>query len=85
VAAPGDERPGPHLRARARQFLRGGRGTAALPADPQPASRRPEGQRWFATGTSEWCCTHATPYVPTVHLNYRYFEAGPSGGFGRRG
>jgi coproporphyrinogen III oxidase len=29
-----------------------------------------------------WCCTPAIPYIPTVHLNYRYFEAGPVWWFG---
>ncbi len=46
-------------------------------------SQRPEakGHEWFATGTS--LVLHPrNPYVPTVHLNYRYFEAGPVWWFG---
>ena len=45
--------------------------------------QRPEaaGHGFFATGTS--LVLHPTnPYVPTVHLNYRYFEAGPVWWFG---
>ncbi len=46
-----------------------------------PASilaQRPEaaGHGFYATGTSMVLHPH-NPYVPTVHLNYRYFEAGP--------
>ncbi len=46
-------------------------------------SQRPdaEGHRWFATGTS-MVLHPRNPYVPTVHLNYRYFEAGPVWWFG---
>ena len=40
-----------------------------------------EGHRWFATGTS-MVLHPRNPYVPTVHLNYRYFEAGPVWWFG---
>ena len=29
-----------------------------------------------------WCYIPRNPYVPTVHLNYRYFEAGPVWWFG---
>tara|TARA_Y100000589_G_scaffold22258_1_gene18497 strand:+ start:5501 stop:6529 length:1029 start_codon:yes stop_codon:yes gene_type:complete len=46
-------------------------------------SQRPEakGHEWFATGTS--LVLHPkNPYIPTVHLNYRYFEAGPVWWFG---
>ena len=46
-------------------------------------SQRPEakGHDWFATGTS--LVLHPrNPYIPTVHLNYRYFEAGPVWWFG---
>ena len=46
-------------------------------------SQRPEakGHNWFATGTS--LVLHPrNPYIPTVHLNYRYFEAGPVWWFG---
>ena len=51
-----------------------------------PASitnQRPEakGHNWFATGTS--LVLHPkNPFIPTVHLNYRYFEAGPVWWFG---
>ncbi|OUL24447.1 coproporphyrinogen III oxidase [Nostoc sp. RF31YmG] len=51
-----------------------------------PASiltQRPEaaGHSFYATGTS--LVLHPrNPYVPTVHLNYRYFEAGPVWWFG---
>ncbi|MBH8571455.1 oxygen-dependent coproporphyrinogen oxidase [Nostocaceae cyanobacterium CENA369] len=51
-----------------------------------PASilaQRPEaaGHGFYATGTS--LVLHPrNPYVPTVHLNYRYFEAGPVWWFG---
>ncbi len=39
------------------------------------------GHNWFATGVS--LVLHpSNPYVPTVHLNYRYFEAGPVWWFG---
>ena len=46
-------------------------------------SRRPEaaGHKFYATGVS--LVLHPkNPYVPTVHLNYRYFEAGPIWWFG---
>jgi coproporphyrinogen III oxidase len=50
---------------------------------PSILSQRPEaeGQRWFATGTS-MVLHPRNPFVPTVHLNYRYFEAGPVWWFG---
>ena len=50
---------------------------------PAILSQRPEaeGQRWFATGTS-MVLHPRNPYIPTVHLNYRYFEAGPVWWFG---
>jgi coproporphyrinogen III oxidase len=50
---------------------------------PSILSQRPEaeGHRWFATGTS-MVLHPRNPYVPTVHLNYRYFEAGPVWWFG---
>ncbi len=50
---------------------------------PSILSQRPEaeGHRWFATGTS-MVLHPRSPYVPTVHLNYRYFEAGPVWWFG---
>lgn len=46
-------------------------------------AQRPEaeGHRFYATGTSMVLHPH-NPYVPTVHLNYRYFEAGPVWWFG---
>ena len=46
-------------------------------------SQRPEakGHEWFATGTS-MVLHPRNPFVPTVHLNYRYFEAGPVWWFG---
>lgn len=50
---------------------------------PSILSQRPEakGHRWFATGTS-MVLHPRNPYIPTVHLNYRYFEAGPVWWFG---
>ncbi|MEB3273555.1 MAG: oxygen-dependent coproporphyrinogen oxidase [Prochlorothrix sp.] len=50
---------------------------------PSIVTQRPEaaGHGFFATGTS--LVLHPrNPYVPTVHLNYRYFEAGPVWWFG---
>ena len=46
-------------------------------------SQRPEakGHEWFATGTS-MVLHPINPFIPTVHLNYRYFEAGPVWWFG---
>ena len=46
-------------------------------------SQRPEakGHEWFATGTS-MVLHPSNPFIPTVHLNYRYFEAGPVWWFG---
>lgn len=51
-----------------------------------PASileQRPEatGHEWFSSGIS-MVLHPRNPYVPTVHLNYRYFEAGPVWWFG---
>ena len=45
--------------------------------------QRPEaaGHGFYATGTSMVLHPH-NPYIPTVHLNYRYFEAGPVWWFG---
>jgi len=54
---------------------------SALP--PSVLQQRPEakGHQWYATGTS--LVLHPrNPYIPTVHLNYRYFEAGPVWWFG---
>jgi coproporphyrinogen III oxidase len=50
---------------------------------PSILNQRPEaaGHRWFATGTS-MVLHPRSPYIPTVHLNYRYFEAGPVWWFG---
>ncbi len=50
---------------------------------PSILNQRPEakGHPWFATGTSMVLHPH-NPYIPTVHLNYRYFEAGPVWWFG---
>lgn len=39
------------------------------------------GHRFYATGTS-MVLHPRNPYVPTAHLNYRYFEAGPVWWFG---
>ncbi|HCF28038.1 MAG TPA: oxygen-dependent coproporphyrinogen oxidase [Cyanobacteria bacterium UBA11049] len=50
---------------------------------PSILAQRPEaaGHKYYATGTS--IVLHPrNPYVPTVHLNYRYFEAGPVWWFG---
>ena len=54
---------------------------AQLP--PSILNQRPEaeGHRWFAVGTS-MVLHPRNPCVPTVHLNYRYFEAGPVWWFG---
>jgi len=54
---------------------------AQLP--PSILNQRPEaeGHRWFAVGTS-MVLHPRNPWVPTVHLNYRYFEAGPVWWFG---
>tara|TARA_Y100001968_G_scaffold56167_1_gene47379 strand:- start:3622 stop:4668 length:1047 start_codon:yes stop_codon:yes gene_type:complete len=50
---------------------------------PSILNQRPEakGHSWFATGTS-MVLHPRNPYIPTVHLNYRYFEAGPVWWFG---
>ncbi len=50
---------------------------------PSIVNQRPEakGHPWFATGTS-MVLHPRNPYIPTVHLNYRYFEAGPVWWFG---
>jgi len=50
---------------------------------PSILNQRPEakGHKWFATGTS-MVLHPRNPFVPTVHLNYRYFEAGPVWWFG---
>lgn len=50
---------------------------------PSILAQRPEaeGHGFYATGTS-MVLHPRNPYVPTVHLNYRYFEAGPVWWFG---
>ena len=50
---------------------------------PSILNQRPEakGHPWYATGTS-MVLHPRNPYIPTVHLNYRYFEAGPVWWFG---
>ncbi|MFO0037451.1 MAG: oxygen-dependent coproporphyrinogen oxidase [Synechococcaceae cyanobacterium] len=69
-----------------RVFEQGGVNFSEVEGDrlpPSILSQRPEaeGQRWFATGTS-MVLHPRNPFVPTVHLNYRYFEAGPVWWFG---
>lgn len=50
---------------------------------PSILAQRPEaaGHEFYATGTS-MVLHPRNPYIPTVHLNYRYFEAGPVWWFG---
>lgn len=50
---------------------------------PTILNQRPDAvdHDFFATGTS-MVLHPRNPYVPTVHLNYRYFEAGPVWWFG---
>ncbi len=50
---------------------------------PSILAQRPEaaGHGFYATGTSMVLHPH-NPFIPTVHLNYRYFEAGPVWWFG---
>ena len=50
---------------------------------PSILKQRPEadGYEFYATGTS-MVLHPRNPYIPTVHLNYRYFEAGPVWWFG---
>ncbi|BAQ61872.1 coproporphyrinogen III oxidase [Geminocystis sp. NIES-3708] len=50
---------------------------------PSILQQRPEaeGHSFYATGTS-MVLHPKNPYIPTVHLNYRYFEAGPVWWFG---
>jgi coproporphyrinogen III oxidase len=50
---------------------------------PAILAQRPDadGHSFYATGTSMVLHPH-NPYAPTVHLNYRYFEAGPVWWFG---
>ncbi len=50
---------------------------------PSILAQRPEaaGHGFYATGTS-MVLHPRNPYIPTIHLNYRYFEAGPVWWFG---
>jgi coproporphyrinogen III oxidase len=50
---------------------------------PSILKQRPEaaGHGFYATGTS-MVLHPRSPFIPTVHLNYRYFEAGPVWWFG---
>ncbi|MCS6815113.1 MAG: oxygen-dependent coproporphyrinogen oxidase [Cyanobacteria bacterium] len=50
---------------------------------PSILMQRPEaaGHQFYATGTS-MVLHPRNPHIPTVHLNYRYFEAGPVWWFG---
>ncbi|MBD2494321.1 oxygen-dependent coproporphyrinogen oxidase [Nostoc sp. FACHB-280] len=69
-----------------RVFEQGGVNFSAVWGKNLPASiltQRPEaaGHEFFATGTS-MVLHPRNPFVPTVHLNYRYFEAGPIWWFG---
>jgi coproporphyrinogen III oxidase len=67
-------------------FEQGGVGFSEVWGKDLPPSilmQRPEaaGHTWYATGTS-MVLHPCSPYIPTVHLNYRYFEAGPVWWFG---
>ncbi|MFE4105396.1 oxygen-dependent coproporphyrinogen oxidase [Almyronema epifaneia] len=69
-----------------RVFEQGGVNFSEVWGDTLPPailSQRPEaaGNDFYATGTS-MVLHPRNPYVPTVHLNYRYFEAGPVWWFG---
>ncbi|MBN3890231.1 MAG: oxygen-dependent coproporphyrinogen oxidase [Nostoc sp. JL31] len=69
-----------------RVFEQGGVNFSAVWGNSLPPAilaQRPEaaGHEFFATGTS-MVLHPRNPYVPTVHLNYRYFEAGPISWFG---
>lgn len=69
-----------------RVFEQGGVNFSEVWGDSLPPSilaQRPEaaGHSFFATGTS-MVLHPRNPYVPTVHLNYRYFEAGSIWWFG---
>ncbi len=69
-----------------RIFEQGGVNFSEVQGEELPPSilnQRPEakGHPWFATGTS-MVLHPRNPYQPTVHLNYRYFEAGPVWWFG---
>jgi coproporphyrinogen III oxidase len=67
-------------------FEKGGVNFSAVFGNHLPPSilqQRPDakGHGFYATGTS-MVLHPANPYIPTVHLNYRYFEAGPVWWFG---
>lgn len=67
-------------------FEQGGVGFSEVWGSQLPPSilaQRPEadGHKWIAMGTS-MVLHPRNPYLPTVHLNYRYFEAGPVWWFG---
>lgn len=67
-------------------FEQAGVGFSEVWGDELPPSilaQRPEakGHNFFVTGTS-MVLHPRNPYIPTVHLNYRYFEAGPVWWFG---
>jgi coproporphyrinogen III oxidase len=67
-------------------FEQGGVNFSEVWGDDLPPSilvQRPEakGHRFYATGTS-MVLHPRNPFIPTVHLNYRYFEAGPVWWFG---
>jgi coproporphyrinogen III oxidase len=69
-----------------RVFEQGGVNFSEVQGEELPPSilnQRPEakGHPWFAIGTS-MVLHPRSPWVPTVHLNYRYFEAGPVWWFG---
>ena len=69
-----------------RVFEQGGVNFSEVWGDTLPPAiliQRPEaaGHGFYATGTS-MVLHPRSPYVPTVHLNYRYFEAGPVWWFG---
>ncbi len=67
-------------------FEQGGVGFSEVWGPQLPPSilqQRPEaeGHGFYVTGTS-MVLHPRSPYIPTVHLNYRYFEAGPVWWFG---
>ncbi|MBD0362320.1 MAG: oxygen-dependent coproporphyrinogen oxidase [Coleofasciculus sp. C3-bin4] len=67
-------------------FEQGGVGFSEVWGSQLPPSilaQRPEaaGHDFYVTGTS-MVLHPRNPYIPTVHLNYRYFEAGPVWWFG---
>ncbi|WP_071188938.1 oxygen-dependent coproporphyrinogen oxidase [Trichormus sp. NMC-1] len=69
-----------------RVFEQGGVNFSEVWGDSLPPAiltQRPEaaGHDFFVAGTS-MVLHPRSPYIPTVHLNYRYFEAGPIWWFG---